>query len=74
MSSSLQNEIVTSLEHSLHPTFSFFSSPREIGDDLKLGREGMSPAFDDHSGAKPPVFKLGAFRAWSLSILVLENT
>jgi hypothetical protein len=37
MSSSLKNETVTSLEPSFHPPFSFFSSSREIGDNLKVG-------------------------------------
>jgi len=36
MSSSLKNETVTSLEPSFHPPFSFFSSTREIGDNLKV--------------------------------------
>jgi hypothetical protein len=37
VSSSLKNETITSLEPSFHPPFSFFSSTREIGDNLKVG-------------------------------------
>jgi hypothetical protein len=36
MSRSLKDEIVTSLEPSFHPPFSFFSSSREIGDNPKV--------------------------------------
>jgi hypothetical protein len=37
VSSSLKNKIVTSLEPSFHLPFSFFSSSKEIGDNLKVG-------------------------------------
>jgi hypothetical protein len=33
----LKNETITSLKSSFHPPFSFFSSTREIGDDLRGG-------------------------------------
>jgi hypothetical protein len=33
----LKNETVTSLEPSFHPPFSFFSSSREISDNLIVG-------------------------------------
>jgi hypothetical protein len=50
--------------HFIHP-YNFSPSIIEIGDNLKFSElieawEGMSPAFDDHSGVKPLAFKLAA--------------
>jgi hypothetical protein len=36
VSSSLKNETITSIEPYFHPPFSFFSSRREIDDNLKV--------------------------------------